>query len=71
MAHLNNAGAALPTTGTVETMVEHLRREETMGGYEAAAAVADRLAALHSSAARLQTSKPSIPGSPMSSTSRS
>jgi selenocysteine lyase/cysteine desulfurase len=53
VAHLNNAGAALPTTGTVETMVEHLRREETMGGYEAAAAVADRLAALRSSAARL------------------
>jgi cysteine desulfurase/selenocysteine lyase len=53
VAHLNNAGAALPTTTTVETMVEHLRLEETMGGYEAAAAVADRLAALRSSAACL------------------
>jgi cysteine desulfurase / selenocysteine lyase len=53
VAHLNNAGAALPTAKTVEAMVEHLRLEETMGGYEAAAAAADRLAALGSSAARL------------------
>ncbi len=53
VAHLNNAGAALPTATTVESMVEHLRLEETIGGYEAAAAVADRLAALRSSAACL------------------
>ncbi len=53
VAHLNNAGAALPTAATVGAMVDHLRLESERGGYEAAAAVADRLAALRSSAARL------------------
>ena len=53
VAHLNNAGAALPTAVTVGTMVDHLRFESERGGYEAAAAVADRLAALRASAARL------------------
>ncbi len=53
VAHLNNAGAALPTAATVEAMVNHLRLESERGGYEAAGAVAERLAALRSSAARL------------------
>ncbi len=53
VAHLNNAGAALPTVATVEAIVDHLRFESERGGYEAATAVADRLAALRSSAARL------------------
>ena len=53
VAHLNNAGAALPTGATVDAMVEHLRLESERGGYEAAAMVADRLSALRSSAARL------------------
>jgi selenocysteine lyase/cysteine desulfurase len=53
VAHLNNAGAALPTAATVEAMVEHLRLEEAIGGYEAAALVAGRLSSLRSSAARL------------------
>ena len=38
VAHLNNAGAALPTAATVETMVDHLRLESERGGYEAASA---------------------------------
>jgi cysteine desulfurase / selenocysteine lyase len=53
VAHLNNAGAALPTTATLDAVVGHLRFESERGGYEAAAAVADRLAALRVSAARL------------------
>lgn len=36
--HLNNAGAALPTERTVATMVDHLRLEAEIGGYEAAEA---------------------------------
>jgi cysteine desulfurase / selenocysteine lyase len=53
VTHLNNAGAALPHESTVETMIDHLRLESDRGGYEAAAAVADRLAALRAGAARL------------------
>jgi cysteine desulfurase/selenocysteine lyase len=50
--HLNNAGAALPTSATLEAVIGHLRLESERGGYEAAAA-SDRLAQLRSSAARL------------------
>jgi selenocysteine lyase/cysteine desulfurase len=58
VAHLNNAGAALPTAATVETMISHLRLESERGGYEAAIMVADRLAALRASAARLLGATP-------------
>jgi len=51
--HLNNAGAALPTEATLGTMIDHLRFEAERGGYEAAVAVADRLAGVRGSAARL------------------
>jgi cysteine desulfurase/selenocysteine lyase len=53
VAHLNNAGAALPTAATVDAMVGHLRLESERGSYEAAAMVADRLSGLRSSAAFL------------------
>jgi selenocysteine lyase/cysteine desulfurase len=53
VAHLNNAGAALPTATTLTTEIEYLRFEAERGGYEAAAQVVDRLAAVRSSAARL------------------
>jgi selenocysteine lyase/cysteine desulfurase len=53
VVHLNSAGAALPTAATLDTVVAHLRLESTMGGYEAAAAVADRIAGVATSAARL------------------
>jgi cysteine desulfurase/selenocysteine lyase len=53
VCHLNNAGAALPGAATLATMVDHLHLESERGGYEAAAAVADRLSAVRHSAARL------------------
>lgn len=51
--HLNNAGAALPTQRTVDTVVDHLTLEASIGGYEAAADAAERLEQVRSSAARL------------------
>jgi len=53
VVHLNNAGAALPTTATLETIVDHLRLESEVGGYEAEAAVAGRLDGVRSSVAQL------------------
>jgi cysteine desulfurase / selenocysteine lyase len=53
VAHLNNAGAALLTGATLAVMVDHLRSETELGGYEAARAAAERLSAARRSAARL------------------
>ena len=58
VAHLNNAGAALPPSVVTETVIDHLRLEATTGGYEAAALVADRTAAVYESIARLVGASP-------------
>lgn len=52
VAHLNNAGAALPPRVVTDTVVGHLRRESDIGGYEAAAEAAERTEAVYESIAR-------------------
>ena len=58
VAHLNNAGAALPPRVVTDTVVAHLHREAEIGGYEAAAEAADRTAAVYDSIARLLGANP-------------
>ena len=58
VAHLNNAGAALPTGATLDTVIAHLRLESEMGGYEAETAVWDRITAVRASAATLLGADP-------------
>ena len=53
VTHLNNAGSALPPAVVTDTMVEHLRREEQVGGYEAHAEARDRVAAVYASVGEL------------------
>ncbi len=56
--HFNNAGAALPPQVVLTTVVEHLEREATIGGYEAAGEASDRLEAVYDSLARLIGAEP-------------
>ncbi len=51
--HLNNAGSALPPQVVLDTVIDHLRREAEIGGYEAAAEAVDREEAVYSSIATL------------------
>lgn len=51
--HLNNAGAALMSSPTLEVMRAQLQLEAEIGGYEAEAAVQDRISGTRSSLARL------------------
>ncbi|WP_395455074.1 aminotransferase class V-fold PLP-dependent enzyme [Azospirillum melinis] len=56
--HLNNAGAALMTTGVLSTVVDHLNLEAEIGGYEAKAREADRIEGVYRSVARLLNADP-------------
>jgi cysteine desulfurase / selenocysteine lyase len=49
----NNAGASLQPRAVVARVIEHLRLEERVGGYEAADLVAPELVSLYDSVARL------------------
>lgn len=51
--HLNSAGAALPSLAVLDTVIEHLRLESRLGGYEAAEAAADRSARVYQLAGEL------------------
>ena len=58
VAHLNNAGAALPPSVVTRTVVQHLELEAAIGGYEAAADTAERHEAVYGSVARLLGASP-------------
>jgi selenocysteine lyase/cysteine desulfurase/glycine/D-amino acid oxidase-like deaminating enzyme len=51
--HLNSAGASLPTAATLAAVLDHLRLEARVGGYEAAATARERLDAVYGLAAGL------------------
>lgn len=51
--HLNNAGAALPPRPVLDTMLDHLRREAEIGGYEAEDEARERVRAVYGQMGRL------------------
>ena len=56
--HFNNAGASLQPRPVVETVIRHLELEARIGGYEAADAERERIAAVYRSCARLVNCEP-------------
>ena len=53
LIHFNNAGCALPAAATLEAVIQYLRREAEIGGYEAAEENHTRLQDTYASVARL------------------
>lgn len=53
VAHLNNAGAALPPRQVTESVIAHLQQEAKFGGYEAASAAAAEIEHTYTAIAEL------------------
>ena len=53
VAHFNNAGAALPPSCVTDAVIDHLRREAAIGGYEAAAEAATQIERAYAAVAAL------------------
>ena len=58
VAHLNNAGSALPPAAVTNALIEYLEAESLGGGYEIAAAKADELASIYDAASALLGGEP-------------
>lgn len=58
VSHFNHAGSSLPPTPVLQTVIDHLHVEATVGGYEAAAVANDRIEASYTSIARMLNASP-------------
>ena len=58
VVHFNNAGAALSPRPVLDAVTGHLAREAAIGGYEAAAEAADRIADVYDALATLIGARP-------------
>ena len=56
--HLNNAGASLPPSGVLEVVIDYLKLEARIGGYEAEREKADELEGVYTDLARLIGARP-------------
>lgn len=56
--HFNHAGASLPPQPVLNAVIDHLRLEAEIGGYEAHDAVEDRIEGVYRSIARLLSAAP-------------
>jgi len=56
--HFDNAGAALPPRPVLDAVTGHLQREAAVGGYEAAAEAAERMADVYAAVASLIGARP-------------